>query len=163
MLKLTGVVPPSGWYRSHCGKTNPRITPHARRRYVRYSEPRASTRESGHCAMGQAERGVRSAGCFALLIGSLFHLRLASYVLRVRIPPIKNTYPMASPRASRVDRGEGVLPCNDAACSQLPPYCMVQAPAPGPRAIDSAGAAPTAVPPLRAQRPSQRRGPLSCQ
>ena len=40
MLKLKGVVPPSGWYRSHCGTTNPRITPHARRRSVRYSVPR---------------------------------------------------------------------------------------------------------------------------
>jgi hypothetical protein len=31
VLKLTGLVSPSGWYRSHCGTTNPRITPHARR------------------------------------------------------------------------------------------------------------------------------------
>jgi len=37
---LTGLVVPSGWYRIHCGTTNPRITRHARRRYVRYSEPR---------------------------------------------------------------------------------------------------------------------------
>ena len=37
---MTGLVSPSGWYRSHCGTTNPRITRHARRRSVRYSVPR---------------------------------------------------------------------------------------------------------------------------
>jgi hypothetical protein len=40
VLKLTGLLSPSGWYRSQCGTTNPRITPHARRRSVRYLVPR---------------------------------------------------------------------------------------------------------------------------
>jgi hypothetical protein len=82
---LTGlVVVPSGWYRSHCGTTNPRITRHARRRSV-HSLFGASTRESGP--------GPSSGGC-VLHRSAPFSLELPPFLAPISI---RKPRPCSSP------------------------------------------------------------------